>query len=1337
MKRKLTSLPTLAMLLGGLGLSHPASARAATNIWTGGSGADLFWSTAGNWSPAGLSGTADDVQFTNTATVLNAVTSNNIVSANTVARSLWYRQTNGGYHNTLINPGVTLTISNTAATSLLLVGSEKDGGAAYAFTNTISGAGGSLVVTDTNVNSSLAVRQPSATSGTHRATLDMSGLDNFSATVGRVQIAVQGSINRPAGTLLLAKTNVIVALGTQGSPLDHSPLPGITLGDGGNNGGNAIVQLGLTNALFTDSLVVGREKAPSSLLQFNPAFTNRSPTVYLRGQTANRIGYFAVGDNSGQQSVNTASTGTVDLRGGTVDAQVDSLFLGRGMNGPGGGTPLPCTGTLTFDKGILDVNTLEVGYQVSAQFAAATIGNLNVNGTATLLVNNSLRLARNPGSPALPVGTLNINGGTVAVAGDVVAGGGTSSLHVKSGVLDMFPAGDTAPGSISAQTITVGTNGVGTITNAGLITATTLVIGAGGSIGGATTIELGSAATLDGSALSGGFVLGASQTLRGSGAVTGPFTQSAASTLSPGGNGLAGTLTFSNNLTLGGGMLPLDLSASSASGNDQITAMGNLTLTGTNNVLLNALSGTLDTAAPYTVISHAGLLAGNATYLQVTGPLAQSRYAFTFDTTTTPSAVQLHVGGTGPATLKWVGGVAANAWDPNTTANWNNGVGADKFFNLDHVTFDDTGSATPAVNLVGTLLAGSITMQNSTKPYTFTGTGSLASGGLTHAGPGALTLANSGANSFRDTVSVTGGTLTFSNASQNTFSGGVMVTGGSAVFAGDSANDFSVGGLSVSAGATAIVANTGQNLFGALIPVEGTLFFSQSVNAAVDSPLSGSGTVIKAGTGTLALSADNTGLVVNPLIINAGILRVEADYSLPPMGAVLTAGAGTLDVNGLDLGTVPITFNGPGAGGLGAIVSNDGNPNYFNPNLNNVTLAGHTTFGGTGRWNIRSPGGVTGDPATATLSTSGQPFNLTKVGTNCVGITSVTVDAALADIDVQAGTLAFEGNNTSMGNPSKTLTMGAGTTLQLYQTTNLLNKNFMLHGNGTNTTILTASGTNAIVGPITLNGVCLFGGGGAYLTNAGSMSGSGSLVKLGGHTLVLAGFSAYTGSTTVSNGSLVVDGSLAGSGVAVNGGTLAGIGSISAPVVVNAGGTLSPAGDAIGTLTITASLVLGGTNRFDVTKTGTAFSNDLVQNVSSLTYGGTLQLVLTGDALVAGDSFKLFAAGSYAGAFTSIVPATPAAGLVWDTSKLSSGTLRVSPPIPVFNSVKLVGSDLILQGTGGLPGGSYSVMSSTNIVAPMAEWISVGTGTFGSAGDFSYTNAVSAGTPSQFFRLLQ
>ena len=185
------------------------------------------------------------------------------------------------------------------------------------------------------------------------------------------------------------------------------------------------------------------------------------------------------------------------------------------------------------------------------------------------------------------------------------------------------------------------------------------------------------------------------------------------------------------------------------------------------------------------------------------------------------------------------------------------------------------------------------------------------------------------------------------------------------------------------------------------------------------------------------------------------------------------------------------------------------------------------------------------------------------------------------------------------------------------------------------------------------------------------------------------------------------------------------------------GGTLSPADTTIGTMTITGALSLGGTNRFDVNKTGGVFSNDLVQGSSAITYGGVLQLVLTGDALAAGDSFKLFGATTYAGAFTSIIPATPGAGLVWDTTALSSGTLRVAVPPPVITSVKLVGEDLILSGTGGTASGSYTVLSSTNIALPMINWTIAGSGTYGPAGEYSYTNAVNFATPELFLRLRQ
>jgi hypothetical protein len=84
---------------------------------------------------------------------------------------------------------------------------------------------------------------------------------------------------------------------------------------------------------------------------------------------------------------------------------------------------------------MLDVNTLEAGYQNSSSAAAVVTGTVNVNGIATLMVNSMLRLARYTGGGTLPVGTLNIIGGTVAGDGDIVAGGGDSTITVNKGVL--------------------------------------------------------------------------------------------------------------------------------------------------------------------------------------------------------------------------------------------------------------------------------------------------------------------------------------------------------------------------------------------------------------------------------------------------------------------------------------------------------------------------------------------------------------------------------------------------------------------------------------------------------------------------------------------------------------------------------------------------------------------------------------------------------------------------------------------------------------------------------------------------------------------------------------
>ena len=87
-----------------------------------------------------------------------------------------------------------------------------------------------------------------------------------------------------------------------------------------------------------------------------------------------------------------------------------------------------------------------------------------------------------------------------------------------------------------------------------------------------------------------------------------------------------------------------------------------------------------------------------------------------------------------------------------------------------------------------------------------------------------------------------------------------------------------------------------------------------------------------------------------------------------------------------------------------------------------------------------------------------------------------------------------------------------------------------------------------------------------------NIAGTMGLTKLGGNMLTLTGSDSYAGSTTINQGELLVNGSLA-SPVTVNAsGILGGTGSLSG-VTVSASGQLAP-GNPLGTLNISGSLEL-------------------------------------------------------------------------------------------------------------------------------------------------------------------
>jgi len=233
----------------------------------------------------------------------------------------------------------------------------------------------------------------------------------------------------------------------------------------------------------------------------------------------------------------------------------------------------------------------------------------------------------------------------------------------------------------------------------------------------------------------------------------------------------------------------------------------------------------------------------------------------------------------------------------------------------------------------------------------------------------------------------------------------------------------------------------------------------------------------------------------------------------------------------------------------------------------------------------------------------------------------------------------------------------------------------------------------------------------------GALTGVGSLVKTGAGWLVLNATNTYSGATTVNAGSL------GGSGV------------ISGPVTINAGGALAP-GNPLGTLTISNTVTLNTGSTAFMQVQHSPLTNTVLKVTGALTEGGTLNVTNSNaTAFAAGDTFKLFSAGTYSGAFANVVLPQLSAGLGWNTSKLNvSGTISVftSTP-PVISSIKFAGTSLVISGTGGASNGVYYVEAATNLESP--QWTTIFTNQFDANGNFAVTNLINAMSPEDYFRI--
>jgi autotransporter-associated beta strand protein len=850
------------------------------------------------------------------------------------------------------------------------------------------------------------------------------------------------------------------------------------------------------------------------------------------------------------------------------------------------------------------------------------------------------------------LGQTSISLGSLSGVNGTVRNSNTNSQPATA-TIGALNTSTTFGGFIADNTSTLALNKVGS----GTLTLTTNSTFSGGTViaGGGIKL-LGASAALG----SGPVTVQSGTLLSGSGTASGAITLLAGGSAEADGGPGAPPLNV-GSLICGTNSTDLTTNNINVYLGGKIVNAGALVINGTN--VINIV-GAAPAVAVYDIITYTGGSIGGAGFSGI--QLGALPFGVVANLQDSGTAVQLNVTAVTIEPGMWNGNVLSQ-WNLAGGLEWKGATSGNPqpYHDLDVVNFNDA-AASFAVNVTANVTPTSVLITNVAQTYTFSGTGGIIGGSAV----------------YKDWA----GTVIFANS--NNYSGGTYITNGTIQVGNGGTNGSIIGG----------VLNNGS------------LVFNRSDTNSLAGVISGSGAVTQTGTGTMILSGANTYTGIT--IVKSGILRAGNGAAFGDIaGSTVVSNGASLDENAQSLGDEPIEAIGAGVGGNGAIINTGPDQTV---GVRFVTLDGDTTFGGTGRWDIRNPN-FTGDPNGGTLSfLHGNNYNLTKVGSNVVAFINVG-DTGLKDIFVQGGYLTFS-RSSMMGDSSRTIFVWPGATFRIHRTPEFSNNNLNKVVSMTNAFLEVESNglTNTFLGPITMTGtntINLPAATGLIVQN--SIGGNSALnITASGSFLALQGPTAAPLGTTFAGGVLEMDGALTTPTFSITAAcTIMGNGSISAPVTIPGGSTLSP-GDSVGNLTINNTLTLspGSTSVFEINKDQA--TNDVVSGLTSVSYDGTLVLKNVGTTTYApGDSFKLFNASSYSGKFATLVPAIPTNGLVWVTNALTtSGTISVAVlanPVPlvalsasslVSTNINVLFSTIVDPGTAQDPS-NYIFTNGANVIA--------------------------------------
>jgi autotransporter-associated beta strand protein len=963
-----------------------------TNTYTG-----TTTINAGNLTISGGSAIAD----TGTVTLANTSGVNFNVNASETIASLQGGGASGG--NVTIASGQTLTVAeantNTFSGSLQGSGNFTKSGAGTLTLNGANTNSGAVSVTGGTVLLSGA----SALSGSTSLLSASSSTISLADGVGRTITLSNGNLSLSSATMVFELGSTSDSLTLTNGMATLSGTNTISLANLGSFTAGNYTLISAASGLDGGTWSLNSLAGPTG---FTYSLNSTATTLSLIA-TANSNNFFWTGNASTNWSGNNFSAtdgGASTLSAGNFSVTSDLIFAAAGagnlattMNSnytvnslaiSSPGVSIGGANTLTVNSTAstaIAVSAASGSTTISANLAGASAG-LTKTGAGTLILSGANTFG---GGLSISAGTLNLNSSTAAGNGAITISGGTldntsgSSVTLSNnntqswngnfaftGTRDLnMGTGAVALGA--SRTVTV--NG-GNLTVGGAISGTgfsltkagagTLVLNGSNAYDGGTTISAGTLQIGNANALgsTGNITFSGGSLQYGSG-----ITQDISSRIRNSGSAII-VDTNNNNVTFGTALDASNTGGLTKQGNGTLTLSVSNTLTGPLQVTggtLSLSSGTLsiNTASASTI---SGTLSGSGSLTKLgSGTLTISNNNSGYSGETRLEAGVLEIGdnsalGTGTITFR-----AANSTFRSTDAT------------------DRTLS-----NAIGQFTGADGTT------YTF---GSVGTGNLTFSGNGSTSLTASGSPTrvFNVLNTTTSFAQSFTGASPVTKTGtGTMILTGASTYTGNTT--INAGTLQIGNGGA-----TGSLSISSAITVNGTLAFNRSdaltqgANFSI-AAMTGTGSIIKNGTGNLTLNATNT--YSGGTVLNSGTLNINNASAI---------GSGTLAING---GTMNNTSGS-------AITLSTNNAQSWNSDFaftgtNNLNL-------GTGAVAMNASRTVTVNAGNLTVggSISGSGFGLTKNGSGTLvlsGSNSYTGNTTINSGTVTAAAAGAVGNSSQI-----------------------------------------------------------------------------------------------------------------------------------------------------------------------------------------------------------------------------------------------------------------------------------------------------------------------------------